>query len=65
MQNLTEKMDFLSGPIHAKQQWLLDHGPGTKRPWPDIDIEAKRYHLRMLEAIYGDYQASQQRRASA
>lgn len=51
-----EKIDFLAGQIHAKQQWLLSHGEGTKRPWPMSDIEAKQYHLRALESIISDYQ---------
>ena len=64
MTSLQEKIDFLAGQIHAKQQWLADHGPGTKRPWPDHDIEAKRHHLVMLEAISSDYRSAQARRSA-
>jgi hypothetical protein len=63
MTSIQEKIDFVSGQIHSKQQWLLDHGEGTKRPWPSSDIEAKQRHLVMLEAILADY-LSAQRKAS-
>lgn len=63
MPSTQEKIDFLSSQIHQKRQWLQDHGPGTKRPWPQNDIEAKQYHLTMYEAIRSDYEQSQKRRA--
>ncbi|MEI3803142.1 hypothetical protein V6R85_01350 [Agrobacterium sp. CCNWLW32] len=59
--NLQAKIDFLSSQIHQKRQWLADHGPGTKRPWPENDIEAKERHLTMLEAIRVDYEQAQKR----
>lgn len=56
VQNLQEKIDFINAQIHMKRDWLTSHGPGTKRPWPDHDIEEKQYHLKMLDAILSDYQ---------
>lgn len=61
---IQDKIDFLSSQILMKQQWLHDHGPGTKRPWPETDIAAKQHHLTMFEAIRSDYEQSQKRRAA-
>ena len=61
MQDLQAKIDFINGQIHMKRTWLSDHGPGTKKPWPESDIEAKQYHLKMLESVLGDYMKVQSR----
>lgn len=62
--DLQAKIDFLSSQIHMKRQWLADHGAGTKRPWPETDIQAKEYHLTMLEAMRSDYEQAQKRGAA-
>lgn len=55
------KIDWLNGQIRSRRTWLSTHGHGTKKPWPDHDIEAKMHGLEMMEDIRDDYQKSLER----
>lgn len=53
---------WLDGRIASVATWLADHGPGTKRPWPASDIEAKRINLERYEEIRVAYAKAVERR---
>lgn len=46
-----EKIDWIDGQITGAEVWLDNHGPGTKRPWPEHDIDSKRHRVVMLREI--------------
>lgn len=56
---------WLDGRIHSVETWLSDHGPGTKRPWPESDLEAKRINLSRYQEIRVAYAKAVDRRGSA
>lgn len=37
--------------VHELETWMEDHGPGSKRPWPDHNIANKRRRLAWAEKI--------------
>ena len=38
---------WLRGRIWSTEEWLSTHGPGSKRPWSELDVEKKRENLAM------------------
>lgn len=56
---------WLDGRIASVSTWLEDHGPGTKRPWPQTDIDAKRVNLDRYEEIRVAYAKAVERRNAA
>lgn len=55
MSSMQEKVEFLEGRISMVRGWLASHGEGTKHPWPQHDIDAKRQALDMFKEIRDDY----------
>jgi len=37
--------------VHELETWMKDHGPSSKRPWPDHNIANKRRRLAWAEKI--------------
>ena len=46
---------WLDGRISSTSMWLMTHGPGTKRPWPDHDIADKQTNLERYQEIRTAY----------
>lgn len=51
---------FLERRIWSVETWLDDHGPRSKRPWPDHIVEAKRDHLLHYRALVARIGAREQ-----
>ncbi len=60
-----EMLVWLDGRIASTEAWLHGHGPGTKRPWPATDIEAKENNLSKYQEIRGAYLQALKRRSAA
>lgn len=56
---------WLDGRIASTETWLSDHGPGTKRPWPQTDIDQKEINLSMYQEIRVAYAKALERRSAA
>jgi hypothetical protein len=56
---------WLDGRIASVETWLNDHGPGTKRPWPESDILNKRTNLERYQEIRVAYQKAWERKQAA
>lgn len=48
---------WLDSRISSTETWLDTHGPGSKRPWPESDIEQKRINLERYVEIHERYAA--------
>lgn len=56
---------WLDGRIESTKNWLRTHGQGTKRPWPEHDIEAKKINLERYEEIRAAYVRALEKREAA
>jgi hypothetical protein len=56
---------WLDGRIASTETWLADHGPGTKKPWPQTDIDQKEINLAMYQEIRVSYAKAVERRNAA
>lgn len=56
---------WLDGRIASTETWLADHGPGTKKPWPQTDIEQKEINLARYSEIRAAYLRALERRENA
>ena len=56
---------WLDGRIQSTRMWLRTHGPGTKRPWPEHDIEDKQTNLERYEEIRTAYARALAKKESA
>lgn len=56
---------WLDGRIASTETWLTDHGPGTKRPWPQTDIEQKQINLARYQELRAAYFRALERRGQA
>jgi hypothetical protein len=56
---------WLDGRIASTETWLEEHGPGTKKPWPQTDIDAKQINLQRYQEIRVAYAKSVDRRNAA
>ncbi|MDI6838014.1 MAG: hypothetical protein QMD99_20185 [Rhizobiaceae bacterium] len=62
MSDPSEMIAWLDGRIASTKTWLETHGPGTKRPWPQMDIEDKETNLARYEEIRVAYVKALERR---
>lgn len=51
MHSPSEISSWAEGQKRQKFTWLEQHGPGSKRPWPDHVCDAKRRDIAMLDAV--------------
>jgi len=56
---------WLDGRISSVSTWLEDHGPGTKRPWPQTDIDIKHTNLEHYQELRIAYAKAVERRKAA
>lgn len=65
MTSLSDKSEWLQKQINMRIDRLSSHCPGSKRPWPQSDIEEKEKGLVMMEEIKADYDAAIAKRGVA
>lgn len=53
---------WLDSRISSTETWLETHGSGSKRPWPESDIEQKRINLERYVEIRVAYLKAVQNR---
>lgn len=51
--------------IHELETWMKDHGPSSKRPWPDHNIANKRRRLAWVLKALEIFQRGAERKAEA
>lgn len=51
-----QKLQWIARQLRQKHRWMEDHGPTSKRPWPEHEVSNKREDIDMLEAIAADYE---------
>lgn len=51
--------------VHELETWMEDHGPGSKRPWPDQNIANKRRRLEWVRKALEIFQRGAAREAEA
>ncbi|MGQ3213802.1 MAG: hypothetical protein ACT6U0_19980 [Shinella sp.] len=66
MTDPAEMIAWLDRRIASAKTWLDDHGRGSKKPRPELEIETKEYDVSRFEEIRVAYcRALENRRASA
>jgi len=55
-------MGWMDRKMGSAQTFLEDHGPGSKRPRPEHDLDAKREDIAMLTELRGAYAKAVERR---
>ena len=51
--------------VHELETWMEDHGPGSKRPWPEHNIANKRRRLAWVRKAHEIFQRGAEREAEA
>lgn len=51
--------------VHELETWMKDHGPSSKRPWPDLNIANKRRRLAWVLKALEIFQRGAEREGEA
>ena len=54
----THIVEWCERQLRQKDTWLRDHGPKSKKPRPEMEIDNKREDIEILEAVLADYRAA-------
>lgn len=65
MYSLEEKREEVEKIISNVRGWLSSHGPGSKAPWPQHEIDIKTRRLEVMKAVRDDLSAAIERKRSA
>lgn len=65
MYSFEEKREEVEKILTNIRGWMSSHGPGSKSPWPQHEIDIKQRRLDVLKAVRDDLTAAIERKRSA